>query len=68
MDNQSIFDILNLNFFRWNQSRTYYTCQIESKKWVCIKGLEGEHVVGVPSSANPTAYLEAALAYKVELK
>jgi len=42
-DSQSIFDILNLS---WRRS-TYYTCELQDKKWHCTKGTKGDNVFKV---------------------
>jgi hypothetical protein len=68
MDNQSLFDILNLSFFGRPSSHTYYTCEIKSNTWVCQKGFMGEHVVRVPNGAEPAKYLKKALTFDVLVK
>jgi hypothetical protein len=69
MDNQSIFDILNLNvnFFK-SSSHTYYTCEIKSNTWVCQKGFLGEHLIRVPAGRDPKPYLKKALEFEVIVK
>jgi hypothetical protein len=68
MDNQSIFDILNLSFFTRPSSYTYYTCEIKSKTWVCQKGSVGDHVFRVPNDKPTHQYLKKVLAFDIILK
>jgi hypothetical protein len=69
MDNQSIFDILNLNLNLFGpSSHTHYTCEIKSKTWVCQKGFLGQHVIRVPDRADPKKYLKKALDFEVVVK
>ena len=69
MDNQSIFDVLNLNMNIFApSSHTYYTCEIKSNTWICQKGFMGEHVFQVPKGRDPHQYLKKALAFEVVIK
>jgi len=69
MDNQSIFDVLNLNInFFGSSPHTYYTCEVKSNTWVCQKGFLGQHVFKVPVGRDPQPYLKKALEFEVIVK
>jgi len=65
MDNQSIFDILNISM--WSQktpSYSYYSCEITPTHWVCTKGLTTSANVSyrfMILDENPRQQLEARL-------
>ena len=65
MDNQSIFDILNMSMrSQKTPSYSYYSCEITPTHWVCTKGLTSNANVSyrfMILDSNPKQQLEARL-------